>query len=440
MKASIPTPQDLRSEVQEIHDKVFVAGPASRRLGFIVGPLAFDNSDDDIRKLVGSSFDAALDTGVAVGFHIDDQMFWGRLKKKLNLPGNIEWLDWSGTPNTGRRLDWSSKPLKIMPQLCLNSTGVTAEVKTRAALIGEEIKKGLARLHASGKDDLFIGVIAGWETQIGRDYKTGNHLGYCALSNAGYSALKPPADIDAARMEIVHGFIDLWASSLKDVGVPEDKIFSHTAFMSETVYNLVKRLRPEQLSLSYMEVIDDTRPEVAFGPHHQPGFSTYPEAGHLDQLFEALKQYGEPAWASAEGTSVSPAEADKGKPGRGMEGYLGNLFNHGARFVNIFGWGVGDQKNAFRRTAEGEEALAAYHKFLRGEPLEENRIPVPEVPSEQLQPKMRRLQSELPAYIVHNGVRRVKPLMEKLDGEMKAMEFAQAEKTADEVLGLIEAK
>jgi hypothetical protein len=55
-----------------------------------------------------------------VGFHIDDSMFWGRLKS-LNLPGNVEWVDWSGTPGTGRRLDWSSKPLKIMPQLCLNS-------------------------------------------------------------------------------------------------------------------------------------------------------------------------------------------------------------------------------------------------------------------------------------------------------------------------------
>lgn len=34
-------------------------------------------------------FDTALKTGVAVGFRIEDSMFWGRLKE-LNTPENIE--------------------------------------------------------------------------------------------------------------------------------------------------------------------------------------------------------------------------------------------------------------------------------------------------------------------------------------------------------------
>ena len=49
--------------------------------------------------------------------------------------------------------------------------------------------------------------------------------------------------------------------------------------------------------------------------------------------------------------------------GMNMEGCLGNLFNHGAVLVNVFGWGVGDRDNPFRKIAERDDALAAYRKF-----------------------------------------------------------------------------
>ena len=129
MRQSLPqSPDSLLKTVGDIRSRVFVPAAPGRRLGFIPGPLAFDHADEEVRKLIAGSFDIALQTDIAVGFHIDDSMFWERLKS-LNLPGNIEWVDWGGKPGTGRRLDWSSKPLKIMPQLCLNSRGVTVEVK-----------------------------------------------------------------------------------------------------------------------------------------------------------------------------------------------------------------------------------------------------------------------------------------------------------------------
>ena len=58
-----------------------------------------------------------------------------------------------------------------------------------------------------------------------------------------------------------------------------------------------------------------------------------------------------------------------------MEGYLGNLFNHGAVMVNIFGWGLGDKNYPFRRIAESPDALAAYRKFLSGGQLSEAAVP-----------------------------------------------------------------
>jgi hypothetical protein len=437
MRQSLPpAPENLQKTVQDMRDRVRVPGPSSRRLGFIPGPISFDNTDDEVRQLIASSFDIALKTDMAVGFHIDDSMFWGRVRG-LNRPGAIEWLDWSGTPNTGRRLDWSSQPTKIMPQLCLNSKAVSDLVKNRGALIGDEVQKGLKRLHDADKDDLFIGVIAGWETHIGRDFKTGKPLGFCALSNKGFSAQKPPEDFDRARMEVVRDFIDLWAQALEQGGVPGDKIYAHAAFMSETVFDLVKNLRPDDMPSTYLQVINATPPEVAFGPAHLAGFSTYPEPGKLEQIYAALKKQRDPPWASSEGTAIAPDAAEQGRPGTGMEGYLGNLFNHGARLVNIFGWGVGRSSNPFRKTAEEDSSIAAYRKFLSGDLLEEAPVPVPEVPSAAWMSKIRGMQQRLPGYIARNGIAKVKPLIDRFEAQMKSLSFAQAEKTADEILAVI---
>jgi hypothetical protein len=441
MRQSIPPPpEDLAETVEDLRDHIRVLpGSPSRQLGFIPGPLSFDNTDEQVTALIASSFDIALKTDMAVGFHLDDSMFWGRLKQ-LNIPGSIEWLDWSGTPGSGRRLDWSSTPVKIMPQLCLNNKAVTDTVRKRAALIGHDVAEGLKKLHAAGRDELFIGVIAGWETQIGRDFKSGKEIGYCALTNKGFSAQKPPADFESARADIVREFIDLWSKELAKGGVPAGKIYSHAAFMSESLYRLAQRMQPGKLPGSYLETINATPPAVAFGPGHAPGFSTYPQPGHLAQIDAELKKHGNPAWASSEGTAIDPGEAEKGKPGKNMEGYLGNLFNHGARLVNIFGWGVGNRDNPFRKVAEDKESIAAYRKFLRGEKLIETPLPPPEVPSAAWTAKMERLQRDLPAYIAMNGVARVRPLMERIQSQTEALLFVQAEVTADEILKLLDAR
>jgi len=437
MRQSLPPPPDsLRKTVEGIRSRVYVAGAPGRRLGFIPGPLAFDNPDEQVRQLIATSFDIALQTDMAVGFHIDDSMFWGRLKS-LNLPGNVEWLDWSGKPGTGRRLDWSSRPLKILAQLCVNSEGVREEVKKRAALIGDEVQRGLKRLHDAGKDELFIGVIAGWETQIGKDFDTGKPLGYHALTNQGFSAAHPPADFEGARRDLVREFVAFWAESLVKAGIPKDKIYSHIAFMSESLFRLAQRVRPKQMTASYLEAINATPPSAAFSPFNHPGFSTYPQAGHLEQLQGELARHGNPPWASSEGTAIDPAMAEQAGPGRDMEGYLGNLFNHGARLVNLFGWGVGDEHNPFRKVAEADASVAAYRKFLKGEELKEEPMPAPEIPSAELPQKMHEIQRRVRAYVDKNGPGRLSSLMPRLDEQMKQQKFGAAEKTADEVLRIL---
>ncbi|HJT79482.1 MAG TPA: hypothetical protein VJ739_19960, partial [Gemmataceae bacterium] len=352
-----PPPEDLRHTVRELRERIGAPAAEGRRIGFVIGPIALDNPDEEVRGRIAEGFTLALETGVAVGFHIDDSMFWGRLRE-LNTPDNLEWLDWKGTVNTGRRLDWSSKPLKIMPQLGFNSKGVRKAVADRAALIGREIGKGVARLRAAHQEDLFLGVIAGWETQIGRDFDTGKSLGYRALVNAGYSAAHPPADIDLARSKVVHDFVDFWARSLVEAGVPRGKVYSHIAFQSETLYRLVRRAHSSGAAGPYLEAIHFTPPATAFCDSCLPGLSTCPQPGLLEQWRAELAKHGNPPWASCEGTALDPAQAEQGGKGMNMEGYLGNLFNHGAVLVNVFGWGVGGPENPFRKTAESASAVA----------------------------------------------------------------------------------
>lgn len=437
LKLGIPPPNEqVAQAVDGLVRKLGSTGVKGRKLGFVVGPLAFDNTDEDVRRLIRQSFWLAKEKKVAVGFHIDDSMFWGRLKE-LDRPENLEKSGWDAAPNTGRRLDWSSRPLKIMPQLCLNSPAVMAAAARRAAVMGEEIRKGVRLLYQAGQEDLFLGVIVGWESQIGPDFDGEKALGYCALANAGYGPGNPPKDADAARERVVSAYVDFWAAELSKAGVPEAKMYSHNAFFPRVVYDMVQKRDPEHHRGSYAQHNRFTPPSVAFGAHHRPGFSTYPLWGHLEQLRAELKRHGDPPWASAEGTAIDPGEAEKGGKPMSMEAYLGNLFNHGARVVNVFGWGVGPEKNPFRRTAESAAALAAYRKFLGGGTLSEMTFAKPSMPSPTLEGKLHRIQRDMPAYGQKHGGQVITPMAQELDGHLKKQEFDEAEKTADQILRLL---
>jgi hypothetical protein len=412
-----PPPTDLSNTVLGIKTRLGSPGSGDqRRAGFFVGPLALGSSDAAVRDLIRESFDIALKTDMAVGFHIDDSMFW-RGMDTLNAPENLEWIDWNRTPSTGRRLDWSAKPTKIAPQLCFNSSAVKKAVSARATLIGTEIARGMTALGAAGKRELFAGVIAGSETGLANDYDTGRPVGYCALTNKGYSAAHPPADFNRARAEISREFIGFWAQALEAAGVPEDKVYSHVAF------------KPKSMS----EIVP---PDTAFADGVFPGFSTYPMPGHLEEIAREIDKHGNPPWASSEGTAVDPLAAGLGGQGVSMETYLGNLFNHGAQLVNIFGWGVGGPDNPFRKIAEAGDSIEAYRKFLNGEALKEAPYTT-ESSRVALADKVHRIQATLPSYVKAHGPAAAEPLMRALDEHLKKHEFQAAERTADQILQLL---
>jgi len=436
--ARFPDKATLRDYIEDIKRRIGTAGDRQTRPAVMLGPISFDHGDAEATRFIELGFELAIETDVAVGFHIDDSMFWGRRKDLWSDPNNVEALDWDGTPCTGRRLDWQtgsgSKPDAAPPQMCFNSKAILREVEQRSALLGKAIQAGVNRLRQLKRPELFAGAIAGWETMIGQDFQTGRYLGYRALLNRGFSREHPPRDLDLERERVVQEFIEHWTEGLAGAGVSPQKIYSHTAFFSRRALQIGGL--PET---TYSQHNHFAPPSVAFGNHHRPGFSTYPQPGLFDDIYEELDRHKQAGWASSEGTNLQLGSGP-GQSGMNMETYLAKMFNHGATLVNVFSWGIGGEANrnmSFRVVTEGEEALRAYRKFLRGEPLIEAKAEVSTL-LERLPPKIQKIQRELPAWIQKGGNQdEAGALMQRLKEHLNAKNFEEAEKTADSILKMM---
>jgi len=425
-----PPSGQLESTVDSIVSRIGASGDQQHKLGFCAGPLTFNHSDEQIVQLIDQSFQIARKRNVAVAFHIDDQMFWDKRLDLLSNKENVEWSDWKGKPNTARRLDWSANPSKAPPQMCLNSASIQAAIRTRAKLIGREIGKHLNQLKSEGKDELFAGVIAGWETMIGKEFGSGKCLGYHALKNRGYSENNPGLHQPQELAQVIRDHIELWAGQLEAQGIPGNRIYCHIAFTPQGF---------ERPDLTYEQGVGFATPDVAFDKNYRPGFSTYPDGDSLLQIHSIVKTHGNVGWISAEGTNVVP----NGMPGEPtMESYLAKMFNHGAVMVNIFSWGIGGERernrNMFRRATESDEAISAYRKFLTGKPLKEAPPDANAFSPQFLRQKLDTIQRELPLYVGRTGRRDLaESYMRKLDGLIKSNKFIEANAFADEVIKLL---
>ena len=102
----LPGPTLFDDEAKRILDAVGERGDALHRLGIVVGPLALDYTDAQLRTLIERTFEVASKYKIAVGLHIDDSKFWMNRSDLWRNPANVEWLDWNGTPNSGQYLNW----------------------------------------------------------------------------------------------------------------------------------------------------------------------------------------------------------------------------------------------------------------------------------------------------------------------------------------------
>ncbi len=421
-----------------------VGDHVNTQLGFTAQIMPFDLTDDQIRTLIANSFAVAEEKNIAVAFHIDDSMFWNRRSDLWSDKHNVEWTDWSGTSPAHRIIGWVPAGQEALaPPMCYNSPAIIAET-TRLArdVIGKEIKKNVDRLDTVGKGYLFAGVITGWETRLQDDSgKSADdsepRLGYCALKNLGYSASIPPANIDTALKQVVADWIVLWTKNIAAAGIPTTKIYTHIGVTPETSTEL-----PADKLQRF--VYKNAPPEVAFNQYSRPGFSTYGfSPGKLSALYSLLAAKGSPPWGISEGTNVKLADSFIGgtiASGYTMEQYLAGAFNHGAVYVNLFGWSTTDTSD-FAKSTTGTEAIAAYKKFLSGERLVEgSNATVPPPSGNDLYSKVQKIQTILPNWLPQHPDQysTIQSLMTKLNDFIQAGNTAQAEKVADEVLKIVE--
>src|SRR5579864_6084935 len=70
--SQLPEPAFLDVEAKRILDAVGERGDGTHRLGVMVGPLALDHTDDQLRTLIERTFAIASKYKIAIGLHIDD--------------------------------------------------------------------------------------------------------------------------------------------------------------------------------------------------------------------------------------------------------------------------------------------------------------------------------------------------------------------------------
>lgn len=355
----------------------------NRQLGFAVGPLSLDHTDDELRGFIQESFAIADEKDVAVAFHIDESMFWINRPDLWNNPDNVEWSDWNGTVFPQRYISWA--PVLLAPQMCYNSPGIKKEIERIARdVIGAEIKKGIDNLKTKNKEKLFAGVINGWETHLADhryidvDDQTANQLdiqrkriGYHALTNLGYSSTNPPTDFDAALERVVYDFTDFWAMKLSEANIPSNRIYTHIAFPVFPPDQQQAWLNQLSMHLGFtsnMLGFTHTNSSTAFNTHSRPGFSTYPIGfkennvdGRLAKILAELPKHGSPHWASSEGTNVQGESAAIITSHISWNEYINDMFNHGASLVNIFAW---SDPTGYGTATRSAEAIEAYKKFL----------------------------------------------------------------------------
>lgn len=423
-----PPNEGIDSGAQSISKAVVISGDTKHKLGFAVGPIAFNQSENTVHQLISQSFEIARRRNLAVAFHLDDHMFWEKNSALANDKSNIEWIDWTGTSCKSRRLDWGPHAQKVAPQLCFNSPALLKAVSKRSEFIGHEIKLELDKLRQEHREELFAGVIAGWESQIGRDYTTGKNTGYHALKNAGLSPKNSISECDEKLIGIVKNYISAWSSGLKNAGVPKEKIFCHIAFAANG---------QENDDPAFARRVNFATPSVAFNSAYNAGFSTYPEEGTLTQI-QNVTARNSATWISAEGTNVQP-NGQAGEPD--METYLASMFNHGASIVNIFSWGIGGEahkNNFFRRATEGPEAINAYRKFLSGKILVEKQRSPGQFSAAKLRQKIQTIQEKIPHWMEKNHrPDLIQPKMLLLDAALKEGHPEEADRIADELLKVL---
>jgi hypothetical protein len=378
----------------ELAERIGMKGDGKTRLLGFGLPISTYEFEEHVPSLIRRSFSAAREHDMAVMLSFDFHVAW---KKRPDLwnwfdpdkPGynpnnkyNVEWHGWDGPPNRASYLNWGGLERRP-PQMCFTSKNTRAEVtRIVAKVIGPVLREELGKLKAEGKEALFAGVVAGSEPVID-DYSKPDRertkmmkedgvpagpLGYRALLDRGFSADHPPDDFRNALAKITQETITFWCRQFVDAGIPAEKVYTHV-------------VAPAPAKMT------NARIWTAFNQYSRPGWTSYSVTvlrESFKAIYDELKKHGSPVWAGV--------EANAGVPGSVVdwETYLAWHYNHGGVLMGVnTGAGKGSEQRLWD-SAFGKEAIAAYHKFLTGQPLVEKPVSM-DNPLFRIQAKIKRV-------------------------------------------------
>ena len=407
-------------------------------LGFGVPTSPFDE-EKQLPARIHAAFTTARTGDLALMLAFDFHIGWRSRRDLWNWfepdkPGyspankrNVEWFGWNGPPAKTRYLNWGV-PERMAPPPCLASAAYRSEVRRLVRdVIAPPLKEELAALEREGKGRLFAGLLVGAEPGI-EDYSNPDpqtaklmaedgaprgQLGYRALLDRGFAPDNPPADLHEALGEIIRETVGFWCRQFVEAGMPPERLYPHV--------------------VGQIDGTSSAPVSAAFNAWSRPGWSTYP-AGCLTTnfsvLYAELQKRGNPPWGGV--------EANAGCPGGVVdwETYLGWHYNHGAVLVAINTGATGQElPDRLEKSAFGQEALAACHKFLVGEALRETPVST-DLPQFRLPRKMAAVQAGFKAW--QKAGRDPAPIgryvEERLPPLMQAGRLSEAEAVLDEAL------
>jgi hypothetical protein len=174
---------------------------------------------------------------------------------------------------------------------------------------------------------------------------------------------------------------------------------------------------------------------TAFNKFSRPGWTTYAVqvlGESFKPLYNELAKHGNPAWAGV--------EANAGMPGSVVdwETYLAWHYNHGCVLVGVNMGATGKElPERLWESAFGKEAVAAYHKFLTGQPLIEKAVSVDQ-PQLRIQAKMKRVAAGIERWHANGkDPSAVGKLMEGTEPLAKAGKLVELEKLVDQALEML---
>jgi hypothetical protein len=426
----------------ELAERVGMKGDGKTRLlGFGVPNPTFE-IEAQLPGRIRGAFAAAREHDTAVMLHFDFHLAWKNRPDLWNWfdpkqPGydpnnkaNVEWHGWDGPPN---RLCYLNHGVleRRPPSMCLTSKKTRAEVaRIISKVIAPVLREEVAKLKAEGKEILFAGVLVGLEPSID-DYSQPNAevaklmkedgvpatpLGYRALLDRGFSADHPPQDFRKALAQIIQETVAFWCEQFVSAGLPPDKLYPHVA-------------APAPIEMTNAPIW------TAFNKYSRPGWTTYAVevlGESFKPIYEELAKHGNPAWAGV--------EANAGIPGSAVdwETYLAWHYNHGCVLVGVNMGATGEElPRRLWDSAFGNEAIAAYRKFLSGRPLVEKPI-ARDQPQLRIQAKMKRVRDGVERW--HRSgkdPRAVAKLMEGAQPLANSGKLNELEKLVDQALQML---